>query len=38
MTAALAYSFQVMDDIPAEEHDVPVKFIITDQGVLHCER
>ncbi|ESU70574.1 hypothetical protein T260_18845 [Geobacillus thermopakistaniensis] len=28
VTAALAYSFQVMDDIPAEEHDVPVKFII----------
>lgn len=38
VTAALAYSFQVVDDIPVEEHDVPVGFIITDQGVIHCGR
>lgn len=38
VTAALAYSFQVVDDIPAEEHDVPVEFIITDKGVIRCER
>ncbi|MFC0296966.1 5-formyltetrahydrofolate cyclo-ligase [Geobacillus jurassicus] len=38
VTAALAYSFQVVDDVPAEAHDVPVEFIITDQGVLRCGR
>jgi len=38
VTAALAYSFQVVDDIPVEEHDVPVEFIITDKGVIRCER
>ncbi|ABO67734.1 MULTISPECIES: 5-formyltetrahydrofolate cyclo-ligase [Geobacillus] len=36
-TAALAYSFQVVEDIPVEDHDVPVEFMITDQGVIHCE-
>ncbi|OQP05800.1 5-formyltetrahydrofolate cyclo-ligase [Geobacillus sp. 46C-IIa] len=38
VTAALAYSFQVVEDIPVEDHDVPVEFMITDQGVIHCGR
>ncbi|MBB6284859.1 5-formyltetrahydrofolate cyclo-ligase [Geobacillus subterraneus] len=37
-TAALAYSFQVVEDIPVEDHDVPVEFMITDRGVIHCGR
>jgi len=36
VTAALAYSFQVVENIPIENHDVAVGFIITDQGVIRC--
>ncbi|WP_166805916.1 5-formyltetrahydrofolate cyclo-ligase [Jeotgalibacillus sp. R-1-5s-1] len=30
MTAALSFRFQVMDQIPRESHDIPVKKLITD--------
>ncbi|BBW95595.1 5-formyltetrahydrofolate cyclo-ligase [Geobacillus sp. FSL W8-0032] len=38
VTAALAYSFQILDRIPVEAHDVPVTAIITEQGVMSCEQ
>jgi 5-formyltetrahydrofolate cyclo-ligase len=35
-TISLAYSFQVVDSLPIEEHDVPVQMIITNEGVIQC--
>ncbi|MFC4182671.1 5-formyltetrahydrofolate cyclo-ligase [Saccharococcus thermophilus] len=35
-TVSLAYSFQVVDFLPIEEHDVPVQMIITNEGVIQC--
>lgn len=35
-TIALAYSLQVYAQIPIEEHDVPVNFIVTEEGVIPC--
>jgi len=33
---ALAYEFQVMKEIPCEEHDVKMDFIITEKRVVEC--
>ena len=33
----LAFDFQVVDKITAEEHDVPVDFIITEKRVIECK-
>jgi 5-formyltetrahydrofolate cyclo-ligase len=35
-TVSLAYSFQIVDSLPIEEHDVPVEMIITNEGVIQC--
>lgn len=32
-TIALAYEFQLCEDIPAEEHDRPVEWIVTETGI-----
>ena len=32
----LAFELQVVDEIPEEEHDVPVNIIITEKRVLRC--
>ena len=34
----LAFDFQVVDKVPAEEHDVPVDFIITEKRVIDCKK
>jgi 5-formyltetrahydrofolate cyclo-ligase len=34
---ALAYEEQMTDEIPREEHDVPVDAIITDKRVIRCD-
>lgn len=34
----IAYDFQVVDEIDAEEHDAPVDFIITDRRVIKTRR
>ena len=34
----LAFDFQVVDEIPHEEHDVPVDFIITEQRAIECKK
>ena len=34
-TIALAYEFQLTEEIPAEEHDRPVDVIVTDSAVYH---
>lgn len=33
---ALAYSFQVVDKVPQEEHDVKMDYIITEKEVIAC--
>ncbi len=34
----LAYDFQIIDDVPKEEHDVPVDFIVTEKRIIECEK
>ncbi|MBA2873481.1 5-formyltetrahydrofolate cyclo-ligase [Thermaerobacillus caldiproteolyticus] len=36
-TISLAYTFQVIDDIPSEPHDIPVQQIITNDEVIVCD-
>jgi 5-formyltetrahydrofolate cyclo-ligase len=33
---AMAYELQVLEDVPAEAHDVPVDYIVTEQRVIEC--
>ena len=33
---SLAFTMQIRDDIPVEEFDIPVDYLITEQGVIHC--
>lgn len=35
---ALAYSFQVIDEVPRDEYDVPVDCIVTEKGILICSK
>lgn len=35
---ALAYSFQVIDEVPKDAYDVPVDCIITEQGIILCRK
>ncbi|MDE6243728.1 MAG: 5-formyltetrahydrofolate cyclo-ligase, partial [Muribaculaceae bacterium] len=34
----VAYEFQVVDDIPAESHDVPVDIVITENGIYYTRK
>ncbi len=34
--AALAFEFQIVDSVPADEHDVPMHYVVTEQGVYDC--
>lgn len=34
----LAFDFQVVDEIPQEEHDVPVDIIVTEERVIDCRK
>jgi len=36
LTIGLAYEFQIIDNIPFESHDIPVKKIITEKRSIHC--
>jgi 5-formyltetrahydrofolate cyclo-ligase len=35
---ALAYDFEVLAEVPAAAHDVPMDFIVTEARVIRCER
>jgi 5-formyltetrahydrofolate cyclo-ligase len=35
---ALAYDFQVLNEVPADAHDVRVDFIVTEKRVVSCKR
>ena len=34
---ALAYDFQVLEEIPYDTYDIPVDLIVTEKRVIHCE-
>lgn len=36
--AGLAFHSQILDNIPAEEHDICMDFIISDKGILRIQR
>ena len=33
---SLAFTMQIRDEIPVEEFDIPVNYLFTEQGVIHC--
>ena len=35
---ALAYAFQVVEEVPSDPEDVSVDFVVTEKGVLECIR
>jgi len=35
-TIALAYDFQVIDEVPQDPTDVPVSYIVTDKEIIRC--
>lgn len=37
-TVALAYEFQVVDDVPAEEWDQKVHYVVTESKVIDCRQ
>jgi len=36
-TVGLAYSFQVLDEIPSEPHDKRVDIVVTEKGIIDCK-
>lgn len=34
--AALAYSFQVVEQVPTDEYDIPADYIVTENETIHC--
>ena len=32
----LCFQSQIIDKVPAEEHDIPMDYIITERGVFRC--
>lgn len=37
-TISLAYSVQVLDEIPIEPHDIPVELIVTEREMIRCSQ
>jgi 5-formyltetrahydrofolate cyclo-ligase len=35
---ALAYDFEVLTEVPVDDHDVHMDFIVTETKVVHCKR
>jgi len=35
---ALAYDFQLINEVPVEPHDVRLDFIVTETQIVHCKR
>jgi 5-formyltetrahydrofolate cyclo-ligase len=38
LTIGLGYSFQIVDKIPAEPHDVPLKAVLSEKGFQFCSK
>ncbi len=37
-TIALIYDFQLLDNIPSQNHDIPVNFIVTEKRIIETDR
>lgn len=37
-TIALAYEFQIVDQVPTEPYDVPVDYIVTERRIITCHK
>lgn len=37
-TIGVGYDFQLIDEVPAEEHDVPMNMVVTQSSVILCRR
>ena len=35
---ALAFSFQIVDEVPTDDFDIPVDCIVTEKGIIMCNR
>jgi 5-formyltetrahydrofolate cyclo-ligase len=38
VTIALAFSFQIVEEVPIESHDIPVDIIITEKELVECRK
>lgn len=34
--AGIAWGFQIVQELPQEEHDIPVKWLVTEDGIYDC--
>lgn len=37
-TVALAFEVQIVSDVPADPHDVPVRLIVTEKSIIDCRK
>jgi 5-formyltetrahydrofolate cyclo-ligase len=35
---ALAFEFQIVENIPTEKHDIPVDKIVTEKRIINCKK
>jgi 5-formyltetrahydrofolate cyclo-ligase len=38
LTVGLGYSFQIVEKIPAESHDIPIKAVLSEKGFQFCSK
>jgi len=38
LKVGVCYSFQLVESLPVEPHDVPVDLILTEDGIIQCQR
>lgn len=37
-SVALAFECQIIDDVPCEQHDISVEYIVTEKRIIQCKR
>jgi len=38
LKVGVCYSFQLLESLPVEPHDVPVDLILTEDGIIRCQK